>query len=820
MKYFILLFYDLNIILIIYLFSFSLEAFEYSPEEVFEYFNTQRLDKNEYEEIIKLISETLEDVYAFNEISKNPTQPSFYNTYFTPVNIQQRLKQIDITNITLYEFYQNVTTIFADLKDPLISINWNMTDLDQFFFFQPLDFYVKTKDGVPRIYGKCKINRSTMKFFKDGNKIYEKTLKLEDVPINNINGYDPFYFIENFGGNYMASKNFYSTFNTKIRKHNRLSLKYYPLNIENFKNFRVIYENGEYFIVDYIFLSQIQIYDDEKPIINPPHPFSNLEEHNNKYIDINDIEYNYIINNNIDLPWNFTFNNCFKCLVDEKNEVNIYYIHSIPSEGKNNYINIIINCYKLFDNNTYPIIVINDLNTNADIEIVQFLLNIISPLYSFNIYGTMKVNDNLEEATELNDYIKQFAEIKDCSSINYTYLISDKIEIEYSYNNKINLSKPFIIKKNKKILSEIIKAKKYMKNKRKPTEILILTDTSSNSAGSILIKYLQKSGAAIIARYMEFPFNNYNYPFDSCGSTSIPLSSKYINYFSKAHKKLYETYGFRFERLPSIQIFFDYKINNIPLEYEINPVNDKITISEILDKSNYDNFILESKNILEKYKTYCDSKNTKLLMISELCEGKFENEYTHGGFECKTNRAWSSKCVPSYCDEGYIFDHITQKCIEDLCLTNMEEEENEIEEEFEENKNKENEIEVEEKKETREEENEINEIEEKEIKEEEFEINEKEEKIMEEEIEEEKEKRKKEIEEKNEEIDEINNKNIMWTNLIIVIISTLILSSVWIIICFKSNYCCFKKKNYFKKNKISDQYLDINNTELFRSISD
>ena len=818
MKYFIILFYDFNIILIIYLFSFSLETFEYSPEEVFEYFKTQRLDKNEYKEIINLISETLEEIYAFNELSKNPTQPYFFNTYFTPINIQQRLKQINIKNITLYELYQNVTTIFADLKDPLISINWNMTDLDQFYFFQPLDFYVKEKDGVPRIFGKCKINRSTMKFFKDGNKIYEKSLRLEDVPISNINGYDPFYFIEHFGGNYMASKNIFSTFNIKIRKHNRLSLKYYPLNIENFKNFRVIYDNGESFLVDYIFLSQIQIYDDEKPIINPPHPFNNIKEYNNTHININDIEFNYI-NNNIDLPWNFTYDNYFKCLVDDKNEVNIYYIHSLPSEDKNSYINIIINCYKLFDNNTYPIIVINDLNANADIEIVHFLLNIISPLYSFNIYGTMKVNDNLEETKELNDYIKQFAEIKDCSSINYTYLISDKIEMEYSYNNKINLSQPFILKKKNKILSEIIKAKKYMKNKRKPTEILILTDASSNSAGSILIKYLQKSGAAIIASYMEIPLNNDNYPFDSCGSVSIPLSSKVINYFSKAHKKLYEIYGFKFERLPFIQIFFDYKINNIPLEYEITPVNDKITISEIFDKSNYDNFILESKNIFEKYKTYCDSKNIKLLMISELCEGKFENEYTHGGFECKPNRMWSSNCVPSYCDEGYIFDHYTQKCIEDLCLTNMNEQKNEIEEEFEEeiekNKNNEIENEVEEKKKETEEENEIKE---KETKEEDCEINENEEKIIEEENK--KEEKEKKIVEKKEENDEINHKNIMWTNLIIIIISSFILSSVWIIICFKSNYCCFKKKNNWKRNKNNSQYLDINNTELFKSIID
>ena len=271
MNNFILIFYDLFLILIINIFSISSEAYVYSPEEVFKYLKNQTLSKSDYKEIIDLICKTLEDIYAFNEISKDPPQPNYYNTYFTAVNIGQRLKQINLVGISMYEFYQNITKILAELKDPLISISWNMTDLDQFFFLQPLNFYVKEIDGIQKIYGKCNINRNTMRYFKDGIKIYEKSLKLADVAIRNINGLDPFYFIENFGGNYMATKNFYSTFNTKIRNHNKLSLKYYPLNIENFKNFRIIYETGDNFLVDYIFLSRIQIYeddDDEEPFFN------------------------------------------------------------------------------------------------------------------------------------------------------------------------------------------------------------------------------------------------------------------------------------------------------------------------------------------------------------------------------------------------------------------------------------------------------------------------------------------------------------------------------------------------------------------------
>ena len=52
--------------------------------------------------------------------------------------------------------------------------------------------------------------------------------------------------------------------------------------------------------------------------------------------------------------------------------------------------------FKLFDGNTYPIIVINDINNSGDYQIAQLLLNIISPLFSFNIYGAIKIKNDLK----------------------------------------------------------------------------------------------------------------------------------------------------------------------------------------------------------------------------------------------------------------------------------------------------------------------------------------------------------------------------------------------------------------------------------------
>ncbi|GAB1221259.1 hypothetical protein ENUP19_0076G0017 [Entamoeba nuttalli] len=47
---------------------------------------------------------------------------------------------------------------------------------------------------------------------------------------------------------------------------------------------------------------------------------------------------------------------------------------------------------------------------------------------------------------------------------------------------------------------------------------------------------------------------------------------------------------------------------------------------------------------------------------------KINIEHGHGGYECGDNGEWSTKCVLAYCDDGYKFDYINNKCIEDVCV--------------------------------------------------------------------------------------------------------------------------------------------------------
>ena len=74
--------------------------------------------------------------------------------------------------------------------------------------------------------------------------------------------------------------------------------------------------------------------------------------------------------------------------------------------------------------------------------------------------------------------------------------------------------------------------------------------------------------------------------------------------------------------------------------------------------------------IFDKYKKKCNPKNKNLLFISDKC--KFDDPRLHGGFECDDDGFWSKKCIPSYCDNGYVYDKKIKKCIKDICIIPFE----------------------------------------------------------------------------------------------------------------------------------------------------
>ena len=656
-------------------FSYSFQEYFYEPFQIIDYFNKKSLTKDDRDNIIKYISNTFSEIYAFNEIAKNPPQPDFDPQYHTPVDIQKKLKEINTTNLTNYDFYREISLVLAELKDGHIRIFWNEFKFNEFFIRAPIEFYIQENgNSEPKIFGECAEN-DVINLFINAEYIEKLCASYSNNhSIYSINDMDPFEWINNFGGNFISTKNSQATFSFKLRYHNQVSLGDYPFTLEELKNFKVVFDNEEksYFTTDYLIYSDIDIESENR--------LRNLE--NKKNIKINKVNKNNIKlkkhNNSLKrkskirkletvIDWDYQYKDELKCIYDEANNLNIYYISTFWAENIQKYKETLTNCYTLFDNNTDPIIVINDLNNGGYISISQLFLGIISPLIPIDLYkGRLRITQNFTYSENIAKFLNSnFTNIDDCKSENFSDLINNKINVNHG-NIKEELSKLFLLT-NDTYHNEIENIRRGMSNKRKPTEILIFTDGYTLSSAAFFIKYLQKNGGGIVVGYSGNPKNN-NSVFDSGQSASPLFNSQILKLFSKSYNNLVNEYNIELE-MPGIQSFYDNFSYDTPIEYSVTPVDEIANIYEPFDELSYEKFVKVSNKTLKKYQAECNQNNKNLKKIDENCQ--FINNFTnvtHGGFLCNDYGKWENdSCVSSYCDSGYIFDKKSNSCVTDIC---------------------------------------------------------------------------------------------------------------------------------------------------------
>ena len=653
----------------------------YQPEEFINITKTWVENQEKLEEIKKYLSVILDDFYAFNQIAKNPPQPSFDSNYHNKVDIQKELSLIKTENRDIYSFYQDIRKIFSKVKDNQFYIDigldrkLNYVYLSAPVYFKPL----KNNDEI--------IIRSSAMYLDsyENEKVYNIISENNLVPIQSINGKNPFDFITEFGNNYINLRSPHANFAVKSRFNELTPLISFPLSYEELSNLTFVYENGVNCTTNYLVFSGLELKEEQfKRSLLFKNNDINTEENNhflddnkkqNKLLQRNETGSNENIFNNhkksstflFYTEWDYTYSTVFSCKADNKKEINVYSFNRFSDD-----VNIVDfgktleKCFILFDNNTYPIVLIGNLIGGTSVELNHILLEILSPLINSKIYaafrktkGAMKSENlmsstfpNVEECEEhpLKDYFNK------SKTINYGNGISDELSDVFLYDGK-NI---------RKILDEY---KLKLKNKRKPTDIVVIADGSSHSGASILLKYLQYYGGGITVGIYQQK-NKKDVPFDSSLSPTPLLYHEELYKFSKEYRILNEKYNFKLQ-LAGLQTFYDPRKIDVPLEYEVTPVDETEDIYELLVgyDDDYYLYIETALKILEKYKTECNPNNKKLVNVSDECDKTFENNYTHGGYECGDDGKWSSKCVASYCDLGYYFDYVQRKCIIDYCST-------------------------------------------------------------------------------------------------------------------------------------------------------
>ena len=627
-----------------------------------------------------------EEGYIYTDIKKNPPNKE----YFGVVDIISELKSIQTKDRKYYDFFRDIKRILGKIKDGHLNIAARLSpngyNLQLMTMCLPFQFYISgEKPEETRI--KVKLYDDCLSFYSDEEK--EELKKYDGKNVKKINGTDPFDFIQNINIEFNAFYNKHSTFTYNMRTTHRIGIFSNPLSKEQLSNITFEFDDEE---LDDLFLDYNLIYK------NASQEFDNAEfmDYYNKirnqkksldnksFLEIKNDFYKHKNklkeNNESDIEWQYSTSDGvgILCRVDEKNKLNVFKQTTFHFQGEDyiNALEVVDNCTELFYRNPYRIVGIESYNGGGVCKLSFYFQELLqvkilpTPHYSTKISKLMKeyVEADIPAITGDPD-MDQRVDIETCKAFS-KYDDMKTIEDDYGTGVKHNKSQYFGIYNATDLKKHKKRREKYfdMNNLKRPTDIIIFTDTFSFSATSFFIKGFQETGAAIVVGYFGNPKND--------ELVDASQSPSFVGDFSNAdiYNNLLDA-GFEIRGVTIYESYnYTYQTKNpTPREYLIHPVDERINIYQAYDDSLYDRFIDEAKRIFKKYNEdkECNPNNLELLYDPNNKKDcyKFEDdEHAHGGYLCDVeNKTWSNECKPYYCDIGYFFDKYQNKCIKDIC---------------------------------------------------------------------------------------------------------------------------------------------------------
>ena len=647
------------------------------------------LDEDLEESYCKNITKNLKDlfqIYVYSDIAQNPPEIKDYpNYHHEKINITKALDSISTKDRKFYEFYQDIEIILGKVKDLHLNVVAKVTPMrtsfEDYYAYLPFNFKIKKYNTDFRIF--IEGNDFKMSF---GKKVYDFIINNSDYPIKNINGIDAFDYIQNWS-KFRQIKNLHAQFKLRMNQVSFFSLKYHPLNYSDMSLNDYEFENGEVLKIPYkIWVRKKDNIEFENYLLNkiksigPVKSMPNPDIIYQKFLSFKGIK-NKNNNNNIkqiiekSIEWDpilshIEDNKAIKCRVDKINKANVIYQNSFSFKDNREVMGKMLKCVKLFLENDYPVIIIESNNGGGSIDLFSVLLQILQPRIEIKEYSSFRVTSISEKYFKkfgFSRYIDQY----DCHEINgyndFKYFIEDNYDDYYGtlkiHHKRTSAFDPVGIN-YRLALNEFREEIKNNTNLKRPTDIIIFTDSYSFSATSGFIKGFQNTGGAVTVGFYGNPKIKGTALFDNSQSCSAveELEDTQI-------KEELKNNGFIINGV-TISEFYNFHRHNvknqIPREYSLDPVDFRVDIYSDYSDELYDQFVQEGlrihKQLNQEYK--CNSKNDKLLLHDEKCNKIDGDVHGFGGYKCGKSNTWDkSKCYTYFCDIGYYFDQKLKKCI-------------------------------------------------------------------------------------------------------------------------------------------------------------
>ena len=646
--------------------------------------------------------------FVYIDLAKNPPQPTYVKDYFPKVDTYVELEKIrsELTEETnYYDFFRKIRIFIDSYKDAHMSYGLRGFP-SNYAFLCPIQLKtIEPENGT--VYMTAELAFNNEKYFKNGTDVFKVIKENEGQSISSINGQTPFDFIQNFGGKFFNLKNPQATYSFKTHNYIAPFIVYFPFD-ENEIEFNVEYSNGasfetEYAIAEIIrdnedfnddnlfyFFNDVNIENDfmnyfEKYFIKNDYgvpkslyelitDFENIKGINKKndfnsnniiYRKKNEFNYENILAEDVSkINWDYEYpGKSFQCRVDNKHQLNVINMGTFDFGNSTLIVQLIKNCVELFDKNNFKIVLILNQNGGGIELVAQTLVEYIQPHITSRFYSTFRKGEYLDRYYDFG--FEDHSVVETCKVPDKKYILDNTNTVDYGDGviNKITYS----LRRFGQYRKEFNEEKKILKNKRKPTDILIFTDGYSASSASLFTKSLQYEGGAIIAGFNGNPLSNSIFD-GSQHFSSVFHYSELVKLEPDLMDKM-ENEGIYFTQICRTSNFFDHREYKYPEEYCIKEVDVVSNIYESFDQDvNYDLFMNKANEIFGEFINKCNYKNKKLAKLDDKCTFS-DDKLAHGGYQCDDNGNWDlNKCIKVYCDEGYLLDYKENKCVEDPCL--------------------------------------------------------------------------------------------------------------------------------------------------------
>ena len=634
--------------------------------------------------------------YIYYNISSEPPQPDFNQSYHIKMDLPNLFKDIKIKDTNYFDFKNTYLEKIWSLSDLHTQPYFGILPVDYYGYVCPVELltYYDKESGKPKMYSTLSLDKSYYQYFRDGENVYDKIIKNMNAPIKSINGKQPFDFIQNFARIKLRNPHSTYTFNEALYLKNNF---YIPVTLEDLTNFHIVYENGDEFQTDYI------VVDQSGSTPNDILPYNNLEDNDkftsflneitsqklsqdlfvtkNYFRNIDDIILDFekkhpvkshnklltpskIKSENEEIKWDYEYKSkdrdyiVFQCRTDDINEVNVYKILNFGSAFDSvDSLNVSEKCAYLFDKNDYPIIMILPRNGGGNPIVGYNIIELANPYILTRNTLRFKKDEKYAQFIELYNTADLFVELNSTKNVNGSYFKDGFITEKYG-DKTTEFSKPFCWKVDQKRIEEI---KSKLKHKRKPTEIIAITDSFDLSAASAFLKNIYKSGAGIIVGFNGNPSLSDDIFDISTSPSAIFGINNYQNIYPDEINNIALS-GIGLLTLTCIATFHEFQESHIPQEYDVQIADRRIKLYNPYTDEKYQDFINEAKVIFEEFKEKCNPKHDMLALFTDEC--KF-SKHLHGGYKCGRDGKWNrSECIAVYCDTGFYYNKISNSCIE------------------------------------------------------------------------------------------------------------------------------------------------------------